>query len=537
MVYISSDGQRRPSLSKHGAAVSQLSEQIADFHKQRIPFRIYHGNTNSTRPSVRTRSATVDTSSLNNIISLSVSKQICLVEPNVPMDALVAATLPHGLLPPVVPEFPGITVGGGYAGTAGESSSFKHGFFDRAVEWIEVILADGEVVTASSSERQDLFYGMPGTFGTLGVTTLFEIRLIPAKQFVELSYLPVDCIQQAQQVLKQVIDENKADFLDGIMFTPQVGVVMVGRFAERVEQNKSLPIVTFTKPWDQWFYLHAEEMTKDHHHHHHHQQITGTELRLNAASKTGNSPVSRDLIPTTDYLFRYDRGAFWTGRYAFTYFLTPFTRFMRWLGDTYMHTRVMYHALHRSGLMQRFIIQDMALPNGNVPKFSAWLDGELPHIYPRWLCPLKMEADIPNMHPHIPRSSEGTRSDDSVLNIGVWGPTPRYMHQVTVNRRIEAQLRSLQGMKWLYAQTFYTEDEFWEIYDRKWYETMRERYNAQGLPSVYEKVRTRFDVDANGTVVGDVRLGIEKGFWSVWPFAGIYGVLSTFKGGDYLRKR
>lgn len=49
------------------------------------------------------------------------------------MDRLVEETLKYGLIPPVVMEFPGITVGGGYSGTSGESSSFKHGFFDRTL--------------------------------------------------------------------------------------------------------------------------------------------------------------------------------------------------------------------------------------------------------------------------------------------------------------------------------------------------------------------------------------------------------------------
>ena len=34
-------------------------------------------------------------------------KNVALVEPNVPMDNLVDATLRHGLVPPVVMEFPG----------------------------------------------------------------------------------------------------------------------------------------------------------------------------------------------------------------------------------------------------------------------------------------------------------------------------------------------------------------------------------------------------------------------------------------------
>lgn len=88
---------------------------------------------------------------------------ICQVEPNVPTDALVEFLQPFGLVPPVVMEFPGITVGGGFAGTSGESSSFKYGFFDRTVQSIEIVLGNGEVVTASERERPDLFAGGAGS--------------------------------------------------------------------------------------------------------------------------------------------------------------------------------------------------------------------------------------------------------------------------------------------------------------------------------------------------------------------------------------
>jgi len=104
----------------------------------------------------------VDTSSLNHVLSVNQKTKTCLVEPNVPMDQLVDATMPYGLVPPVVMEFPGITVGGGFAGTAGESSGFRHGFFEDTVNSIEIVLATGEVVSASPHERSDLFYGASG---------------------------------------------------------------------------------------------------------------------------------------------------------------------------------------------------------------------------------------------------------------------------------------------------------------------------------------------------------------------------------------
>ena len=541
-------------LTQHRAAVTRVSKQVATFHAQKIPFRIFHGSTNSTRHSERTREASIDISLLNHVISVAPSKRTCLVEPNVPMDKLVEATLRHGLVPPVVPEFPGITVGGGFAGTAGESSSFKHGFFDKSVLRLEVVLADGQVVTASSNEREDLFRGMAGTFGTLGVVTLFEMRLIPAKTFVELSYIRVRSIEHAQEVIKQVTRHGEADFVDGIMFGPNRGVIMSGRCSERDDRNKHLPVVTFSKAWDQWFYLHAEE------------KINETDHKYTRSLSSNEDSVHRhDLIPLPDYLFRYDRGAFWTGRFAYIYFYIPFIRPVRWLADYFMHTRIMYHALHRSGLYQRFIIQDMAVPNKNMPEFSKWLDEKLPHVYPRWLCPLRPGEGV-SMNPHLQKSSSRPHADtepnsifspapeeseneekyaNALLNIGVWGETPKQYLQVTINRLIEAKLKSLAGMKWLYAQTFYTEDEFWSIYDKPWYDSLRRKYEAEGyIPSVYEKIKTN-DIFEEGTFKSvdgkmarrDARLSIEKGIWSIWPVAGVYGVLSALKGGDYLRKR
>ena len=180
----------------------------------------------------------VDTSSLNHVLLVDTKRKTVLAEPNVPMDALVEATLQHGLLPPVVMEFPGITVGGGFAGTAGESSSFRYGFFDRTVNWIEMVLGDGQVVRASKIENPDLFFGAASSFGTLGVTTLLEIQLIEAKSYVKLTYFPVSSISQALGVMQQATKDVSNDYLDGIMFSRNRGVICVGHLTNDVSGNK-----------------------------------------------------------------------------------------------------------------------------------------------------------------------------------------------------------------------------------------------------------------------------------------------------------
>ena len=84
-----------------------------------------------------------------------------LVEPRVTMEQLVRAAAPYNLRPPVVPEFRKITVGGSIAGVAGESSSFKHGFFHDACTGYEVVTGDGSIITATpDNQYADLFFGV-----------------------------------------------------------------------------------------------------------------------------------------------------------------------------------------------------------------------------------------------------------------------------------------------------------------------------------------------------------------------------------------
>ncbi|KAF2812834.1 FAD-binding domain-containing protein [Mytilinidion resinicola] len=160
----------------HEEVVAHISAAVKAFFSSRQSFRIFHGSTNSTRPAHDGR--TVDISALSNVLKVDVPSSTAIVEPNVPMDKLVQATLAHGMIPPVVMEFPGITVGGGYAGSAGESSSFEYGYFDQTIRSVEIVLATGQVVTASGSENADLFKGAAGALGSLGITTKLELRLI-----------------------------------------------------------------------------------------------------------------------------------------------------------------------------------------------------------------------------------------------------------------------------------------------------------------------------------------------------------------------
>lgn len=269
-------------MESHNEAVALISSHLKSFYARKEPHRIYHGSTNSTKPARIDRDRLIDTSGLTHILKLDTSAKTVLVEPNVPMDALVQATIPYGLVPPVVMEFPGITVGGGFSGTSGESSSFRYGYFDRTVNWVEILLATGENVVASKTHLPDLFHGAANSFGTLGVVTLLELQLVDAKPYVELTYYPIKSISEAVSRIEKETRDPEVSYLDGIMFAKNKGLICSGRFID--SPTHGTKVQKFTGSRDPWFYIHAERIMNKR-----------------------KGPIV-EAVPLNDYLFRYDRG-------------------------------------------------------------------------------------------------------------------------------------------------------------------------------------------------------------------------------------
>ncbi|KAJ5416292.1 hypothetical protein N7465_004987 [Penicillium sp. CMV-2018d] len=508
----------------HTTAVREISARVADFHSHQQPFRIYHGATNSTRPSNRSLSNTVSTEPLTHILEIDTDRCTAIVEPNVSMGALVAATRAHGLVPLVVVEFPNISVGGGFSGTSGESSSFREGFFDYTVNWIEMVLANGQVVKAYNDrvetatelvdKHSDLFWGTASSFGTLGVVTLLEIRLKKSQPLVELKYYVNSNMKDAVRVFEEASADPSTEYLDGIVYARDKIVVCAGR---QVEQTSNVKLRHFTRRQDDWFYLHVDRIAQS--------KISHISDRKSAP----HVPDAVDYIPLTDYLFRYDRGGFWVARYAFRYFCVPFTFLTRWILNRFMHTQVMYHALHVSGLARRYIIQDVGVPISTAAEFLDWLDRpENFGQYPLWLCPLP-PGSAGGLEGESVDDGKGVNVDTQrtqLLNFGIWGPA--------------AATDQSGGKKWLYAHTYYTEEEFWTMYNKPGYDSLRAKYHAQHLPSLYEKVRVH-ESDLPGPHRGEFESGwkgsIKRALWDIWPFCGLYGVYKAWRGGDYLLQK
>jgi hypothetical protein len=265
----------------HREKVQRLQADIRRFFAAKQKVRIYHGGTNSTRPLPHQRGSIVDISHFTEVLSIDPEEESAWVEPNVPMKALVDATLAQGLIPPVVMELRSITVGGGIQGGAGESSSFRFGLFHDNCLAFEAVLGNGDIITASPTENPEFFTGLPCTYGTIAVITAAKLKLIKAKPYVRLRYDRVENHTEAITHIKANTQRSEIDFIDAIMFTRSLGVVMTGSFTNTVD---TLPLQHTLRARDDWFYLQAQQITQRQAH-------------------------SETVLPIRDYLFRYNRGA------------------------------------------------------------------------------------------------------------------------------------------------------------------------------------------------------------------------------------
>lgn len=411
-----------------------------------------------------------------------------------------------------------ITVGGAYAGTAGESSSFKYGLFDSIISSVELVLADGTVTTASESENKDLLYGSAGACGTTGVITLLEVELIDSTPFVELEYHHVSSMSEASKIINDGFSNPSGlDFLDGILFSPDSGVMMLGNLTNSADS--SLPIRRFTRARDQHFYRHAEKLL---------------------AYQTHRFPL-KEIVPIVDYLFRYNRGCFWGAKFAFEYFKVPFNRVTRFFLDPFMQASVMFHALHESGLANQGMIQDVSFPLESTAAFVDYVCEEF-DSYPLWLCPLR-PTSFEKINTAGRSFGIGRKAaiDSRFCNVGVWCMVPKMSEAafVRLNRDFERKVHELDGIKALYAHTYYAEDEFWDVYDKEAYEKLRWKYNANTLPTVFDKVKVKprqiVQTDfAKQRLPERLIATLRAMLWDIWPFSGLYGVWRTIVARDYL---
>jgi len=414
------------------------------------------------------RGHAIDLAHFDKVVAIDAAAGTVKAEGMIRYVDLVDATLAQGAMPAVVPQLKSITLGGAVAGVGIESSSFRRGLVHDAVIALDVLTGDGRIVTCTpDNEHRDLFHGFPNSYGTLGYALAVTTALAAVKPYVALEHVRYRSAEDCFADVARHCAECRLDFLDGTAFTPDELYLTLGRFAD-------------TAPYaGDYTYLH----------------IYYRSIRERAA----------DFLRTRDYLWRWDTDWFWCsknvgaqqplvrrilGRKRLN--SITYQRIMRW------NSRVgVSRAWDRlRGVHSESVIQDVDIPLDRAAEFLAFLHAEI-GIRPIWICPIRASAAVRfPLYPLRPRRV--------FINFGFWdtvtrrAPQPRGFH----NRKVERKVAELGGLKSLYSDSYYTEDEFWSTYGRAEYDALKARYDPDGrLGDLYAKtvVRSSSTTSASST--------------------------------------
>ncbi|CAI5483772.1 unnamed protein product [Closterium sp. Yama58-4] len=434
----------------------------------------------------RARRFEVDMNEFCQILAVDTVNRIARCEPLVSMGQLSAVTVPLGYALEVVPELDDLTVGGLINGYGIEGSSHIYGLFQDTVEAYEIVLADGTLVRATrDNEHADLFYAIPWSQGTLGLLVAAEIRLIPVKEYMRVTYTPVR--GTLREITQAYIDsfcprdgdqDNPAkvpDFVEGMVYTRSEGVMMTGRYASREEATRPGNVINNCGWWwKRWFYQHATDA------------LTRGEFV--------------EYIPTRQYYHRHTRSLYWEGK-----LILPFGDqwWFRVLLGWMMPPKVSFLKLTqgeaiRNYYHERHVCQDMLVPLYKVADALELNEQEF-EVYPIWLCPHRlfthpmrlMINPEPGFWDH--RRQGDTANAQMFTDIGLYYAPGAVLRGeefdgVAAVQRMEKWLIENASFQALYAVTELNERDFWRMFDASLYAACREKYHAVGtFMSVYYK--------------------------------------------------
>jgi FAD/FMN-containing dehydrogenase len=443
---VSAHSEKKARLA--GALAAATAEGTAAVGLAKTTSNLFRDRAPRSRPKI-------DLAHFNAVIRVDPTAGIVEAEGMVPYVALADATLPHGTMPAVVPQLKSITLGGAVAGVGIESSSFRHGLVHDTIAALEILTADGRILTCTpQNEHRDLFFGFPNSYGTLGYALAVTARTMPVKPFVALEHVRYATADACFAAVARHCDDAKLDFLDGVVFAPDEIYLTLGRFAE-------------TAPYTSDYTF---------------ERIYYRSIRERKA----------DFLTVRDYLWRWDTDWFWCSRNVGAQHplvrrllgrerlnSITYQRIMRW-NARWGITRAMARL---SGVQPEPVIQDVDIPIERAAEFLAFLHSEI-GILPIWLCPIRAPAAS------APFALYPLRPGTIYINFGFWDVVrDRVPHPPGYrNRLIERKLAQLGGLKGLYSDSYYTKDEFWSVFDHGVYAALKARYDPAGaLPDLYTK--------------------------------------------------
>lgn len=117
------------------------------------------------------------TLAFNKILGFDTNEGVLDCQSGLTLDSILEFIVPRGWFLPVTPGTKFITVGGAVASDVHGKNHHVDGCFSRHVLDMDLMLANGDVITVSPHQNADLFHATAGGMGLTGVITRVRFRL------------------------------------------------------------------------------------------------------------------------------------------------------------------------------------------------------------------------------------------------------------------------------------------------------------------------------------------------------------------------
>ena len=151
----------------------------------------------------------IGTTHLDRLLGFDDATGVLTCEAGASLEAIIEAYTPRGWFPMITPGTKFVTVAGCIANDIHGKAHHAQGCFSTCVDAMTILLASGEVVTASRSEHPDLFWATFGGMGLLGVILTATLRL----RKIETTYFHQKSIRAANlEAMFNALDENDSQY-------------------------------------------------------------------------------------------------------------------------------------------------------------------------------------------------------------------------------------------------------------------------------------------------------------------------------------
>jgi cytokinin dehydrogenase len=156
----------------------------------------------------------LDVNSLDKILDVDRAGKTATAQAGVVWRDLVAHVFPMGLVPPVLTNNLGVTIGGTLSVAGLGVASFLYGAQgDHALE-LEVVTGAGEIVTCSTEKNRELFDCVRSGLGQFGIITRAKIRLRSCKPNVRMVFMLYDDLSMFMKDAVTLMGEPRVDHLE-----------------------------------------------------------------------------------------------------------------------------------------------------------------------------------------------------------------------------------------------------------------------------------------------------------------------------------